>query len=481
MAFESAAGEYVINCSGDPPVCDSIPRPWNFGLIYEWDYHPYPELKVVQQGDETGIVNHLYIDEDYVFSGPIQNDMTYYYAVTTYTVNIEDVRAEDSVMAGSNFMGFMAANLESPIEPLTATPKSDPLVQYTDTAEHTAGNSDGIVLIEYLEMNETIAGDYEVNFNPDETWNLERDGLLLLTNQTNQSGDFNYYVVDGIMVRVIGPESGIAPAADDSSGGVIEIYSGAGLVDPPDNVFWSLNSTGDWYISSDQSGSSDESRARFNWRGLIGTESWEIRFNESGSEYYDWITDQKWPNRAPFEVWHYSGDSPTPDRRDFFFIIDDDGSGGWSWGDRIYITETEYPPEPLPENAGDAGYDWPNSFHLGRVIFNDYSGMFDHPAYGTIARFNSTIPNTVEDIFTFEVSEVPVCGDMNMDNEINVTDAVYLINYIFLEGSAPPTFESADVNCDLKVNITDVVYVIIYVFQGGHEPCDPDGDGFPDC
>ncbi|MBD3218056.1 MAG: hypothetical protein GF310_07245 [candidate division Zixibacteria bacterium] len=484
MTFEGVAGEYVIDCSSEPPECDSVLRPWNFETIYNWVVNPetnLPELKVVQTGTEAGTMNHYYLDEDMVFGGPIINEMPYYFAVTGYLVNIEDVLPEDSVFAGINFLGFNAATLESPIEPITIIPKSSPLTEYTDTADHIAGNSQGLVAVEYVDMEELVSGNYEVNFNPAGTWNLERDGLNLLINQTNQSGDYNYEIIDGIMVRVIGPESGIALPASDSSGGVIEIYNSSGLVDPPDNVFWSLNSTGDWYISSDLSGSSDESRARFDWRGLMGVESWEIRFTSTGSEYYDWITDQKWPNRAPFEVWHYSGDSPTPDRRDFFFIIDDDGSGGWSWGDRIYITETEYPPEPLPENAGDAGYDWPNSFHLGRVVFNDYSGMFDHPEYGTVARFNSTIPNTVEDIFIFEVSEMPVCGDMNTDNEINVTDAVYLINYIFLEGPAPPTFESADVNCDLKVNITDVVYVIIYVFQGGHEPCDIDGDGFPDC
>ena len=44
-------------------------------------------------------------------------------------------------------------------------------------------------------------------------------------------------------------------------------------------------------------------------------------------------------------------------------------------------------------------YVWPYDFHLWRVIFNDYTGgSISAPAEGTIVRFNSTKPNTVDDI-----------------------------------------------------------------------------------
>ena len=38
-----------------------------------------------------------------------------------------------------------------------------------------------------------------------------------------------------------------------------------------------------------------------------------------------------------------------------------------------------------------------------------------------------------------------------------------------------------DVNCDGTANITDAVYLITYIFGGGPVPCDPDDDGVPDC
>jgi hypothetical protein len=471
--FEGVAGPYIYDCY--EPGCDSTLRPWNFALIYNWIVNPEtggPELRIVQEGNESGIQNHILIDEDMISGGPIINGMPYYFAVTGYTVNIQDVRSEDSVFVGNSFLGFNAMNLENLIQPLTVTPLGD-VGLYSDTALHATGPSQGIVVIEYLDPGAVIPGSYLVGFNPDGSWYLMRDDIILFDNQTNQSGDYDYPIVDGMMVRVIGPTPGIAPAANDWNGGIIEIETPAGPIEP-DNVFWSYNSTGDYYVSSDVSGSSDAARARFNWYGLMGVESWEFRFTAEGSEYYDWTNDEKFPNRAPFEVWHFNAGDDTPDRRDFFFIIDDDDSGGWSPGDRIYIMEDPYF-EPAPANAGML-YNFPDDFHLGRTIFN-----LDQPAEGTIVRFNSTIPNSEVDTFTFVAGGAGSCGDVNFDTEVNITDAVFLINYVFLAGPEPYILGSADVNCDGKINITDIVYIINYIFRGGYDPCDIDGNGQPDC
>ena len=65
-----------------------------------------------------------------------------------------------------------------------------------------------------------------------------------------------------------------------------------------------------------------------------------------------------------------------------------------------------------------------------------------------------------------------ICGDANGDDKINVSDAVYIINYVFSGGAEPDPRESGEVNCDGKVNISDAVYLINYVFSGGNNPCD---------
>ena len=74
-----------------------------------------------------------------------------------------------------------------------------------------------------------------------------------------------------------------------------------------------------------------------------------------------------------------------------------------------------------------------------------------------------------------------ICGDANNDNLVNISDAVYMIGYVFNGGSQPHNYSSGDVNCDGKANVSDAVYIIMYVFSGGTPPCDTNGDGSPDC
>jgi hypothetical protein len=57
-------------------------------------------------------------------------------------------------------------------------------------------------------------------------------------------------------------------------------------------------------------------------------------------------------------------------------------------------------------------------------------------------------------------------GDVNGDRAINVTDVVYVINYLYLvpPGPVPVPLEAGDANCDGVINVTDVVYLINYLF-----------------
>lgn len=64
-----------------------------------------------------------------------------------------------------------------------------------------------------------------------------------------------------------------------------------------------------------------------------------------------------------------------------------------------------------------------------------------------------------------------VCGDANADKAIDISDAVYLIAYIFSGGPSPSPAISGDVNCDATTDISDAVYLIAYIFSGGQAPC----------
>ena len=63
------------------------------------------------------------------------------------------------------------------------------------------------------------------------------------------------------------------------------------------------------------------------------------------------------------------------------------------------------------------------------------------------------------------------CGDVDHDQLVNISDAVYLIAYIFGGGPAPDPIEIGDVDCNSLLNISDAVYLIAYVFGSGPEPC----------
>jgi len=62
------------------------------------------------------------------------------------------------------------------------------------------------------------------------------------------------------------------------------------------------------------------------------------------------------------------------------------------------------------------------------------------------------------------------CGDANGDGSINISDAVFLIQYIFAGGPAPNPLCRGDANGDGSVNISDAVYLIQYIFAGGPAP-----------
>ncbi len=74
-----------------------------------------------------------------------------------------------------------------------------------------------------------------------------------------------------------------------------------------------------------------------------------------------------------------------------------------------------------------------------------------------------------------------ICCDVTGDENVNVSDAVFITNYVFIGGTPPDPVEVGDCTCDDNCNISDAVAIINYVFIGGYEPCDPNNDGIPDC
>ncbi len=73
------------------------------------------------------------------------------------------------------------------------------------------------------------------------------------------------------------------------------------------------------------------------------------------------------------------------------------------------------------------------------------------------------------------------CGDANNDGSVNVSDAVHIINYVFIGGSPEPLPVKAcgDANSDAAVNVSDAVFIINYVFVTGSSSPDDCASGSP--
>jgi hypothetical protein len=56
-------------------------------------------------------------------------------------------------------------------------------------------------------------------------------------------------------------------------------------------------------------------------------------------------------------------------------------------------------------------------------------------------------------------------GDVNCDGNINPTDAVYIVNFVYKNWNILCNYSLGDLNCDDDVNPIDVVYLINYVYK----------------
>jgi aminopeptidase N len=131
--------------------------------------------------------------------------------------------------------------------------------------------------------------------------------------------------------------------------------------------------------------------------------------------------------------------------------------------------------------GGQKPYDWKlawGQLPYGLIFASqdNHAVISGKPTYATDFTFElgvtDSLGNSSEYRFTINVLEaLAICGDFNDDQNMDVADVVYLINYIFVDGPKPSPFETVDVNCDDKIGIQDIIYIINFLFRSGPEPC----------
>jgi len=70
----------------------------------------------------------------------------------------------------------------------------------------------------------------------------------------------------------------------------------------------------------------------------------------------------------------------------------------------------------------------------------------------------------------FGISKAFTRGDANGDGEINISDVVLLVNYLFVDGPAPTPLEAGDADSSGEVDIADAIFLINYLFLDGPPP-----------
>jgi len=429
---------------------ESVAGPWKriatfdindgTGIIFDLEFvveegavvdHP------VQFGSDSGIRRFMELTQDYVRGGPLYNVLDYYWAVTAYSYDPDET----------------PKTLENAPEVITVAPQKPAggYVYPMDYAEilevfHDEGASDGIVEPIVVDPRALTGHDYKVTFTETEegdiVWHLEDtdSGYVVLADQTNQTGDEDYLIVDGFQMKVAGPPIGVNT--------VYEVAGAAGEpVDPPDNVFWSMNSTGDWYTAA----GGEPNKDRLNYHG-VGTSDWELRFTEEGSEYYDHFSEEKQPGRVPFELWNIGSATPDEtgdDERIRLTLIDDDESGGYTPGDWIYAVEVPYGQEPLPQSNA---FVWPDDFSLGRMTIH-----VSVPAVGTVIRYTTNKINKPSDVFTFTAPAV-IEQDMAADTVYDMSTIKVVPNPYFNQSLYEPDqfermvkFTNLPYECEIKI------------------------------
>lgn len=82
---------------------------------------------------------------------------------------------------------------------------------------------------------------------------------------------------------------------------------------------------------------------------------------------------------------------------------------------------------------------------------------------------------SISDECNTEVKAVPVlayiCGDIDNNQQADITDAVCMISYIFATCDQYHHLVAADVDCNGRIDISDVVYLVNHIFAGAAAPC----------
>lgn len=408
---------------------------------------------IVQNGTNSGITHQMRIDQDFIRGGPLVNFKEYYFAVTAYSY---EVRKLEPYFLGPNQVGVITAVLENSPVAVVAMPKSSAGVLEV-TADHPEGLSDGAVEVAYVDQEAITGHTYEVTFrdNPDTNtvgdyplvWDLTdvTDDVVVLEGQLEQTLDFDSPLVDGMILKVAGPASGWKEN-DKGNPMIDEIATADGVPVEPDgnggpgnDVWHSLNSTGEWYVGA---GGGDGGLGRFTRDGgdlaSLDLRDVEMRWDNDPDNWGWWAFDGGEVAQIPFGLYlvdPFTGDSErmvpvfcscgdegsTAGVYDFEGVIDpyfEFPGTDFCYAYTIDTSIATY--ADFVQDAQDGAIDNdPTTDELfARMLIGSLNEPPTFPAEGTVIKFSTTKPNTVADVFRFKTYKPGESDPTVISNEL---------------------------------------------------------------
>jgi hypothetical protein len=110
-------------------------------------------------------------------------------------------------------------------------------------------------------------------------------------------------------------------------------------------------------------------------------------------------------------------------------------------------------------------------YDAGVVAPGDIEKLPD--VHNLVALDGSTVRPVLTEGGGIDIRRGFIRGDSNKDDGVDISDPVFLINYIFVGMKAPPCFDAADANNDTRLDISDPIWLLNYLFKGGPQPSEP--------
>lgn len=364
--------------------------------------------KPAQIGKNSGIKRTLTITNDRFRDLPLANGRAYYFGISSYSYN--------------GTPGLTTTTLESPLTVVQVVPQTPkPGVRLTTEngamldVTHASGVSEGVVTAQVLDNTRLTGHSYKISFRDVEdgsVWDLTdvTTGTVKLSGQTNQSGDDDYLVVDGVQVKVAGPtDKGLKDNGYNyvpSGNRFLTAFNDAGGTGP----LWPMEGWSSLFGWAEN----------FFGTGLpaTGCKNVEIRF--AACDEFGVPTDMNDPNVSmAYRYMRGVGATSTPAKPEFEpFIINK--AGGYPYQDMRPVCFAAYDMESVPPRRLNVGFN-ENNAATGLV-----NGAWMPGRYDTEGGMNAT--REFMFIFASDYSTTPVemYTANDMLNGVYNTDLMYV-------------------------------------------------------